>query len=109
MVKRGLDLGVTFLVAADLLAPEILARARPAEQRAVVPVPETAVSEDRGTPARQHHIRFAGQATIVKDEPEPKSMKAAPHYQLGLGILPPDPGHHAAAGGRIDYITRQGP
>ena len=74
-----------------------------------MPVPETAMDEDHRMPARQHHVRFAGQAPVMKQIPEPKGMQATPHDQLGPGILALYTGHHAAARGNIDDISRQVP
>src|SRR5690606_13427255 len=60
MVKRRLDLGVARDVATDLGTPEFLPRGRPAEQRTIVPMPETTMDLDGSTPARQHEIRLSG-------------------------------------------------
>lgn len=109
MVKRCLDFSIAFLVAADLLPPEILSGARRAEQRAVVPVPEAAMHKDGSPPAWKHHIRPPGQAPVMQNEPEAERVKAAPYDHLGLRVLALYAGHHAAARSRIDYITGQAP
>ena len=52
-------------IAVDLLTPEFLPGLRPAEQWAVMPVPETTMHEDHRTILSQYKVRSAGKASAL--------------------------------------------
>ena len=63
--KEADSLGITPGVAVDFLAPEFLPSLWPAEQRAVMPVPETTMYEDHGVMFWQNKVRSAGKAPAL--------------------------------------------
>lgn len=52
-------------IAVDLFTPEFLPGLRPAEQWAVMPVPETTMHEDHGVMFWQNKVRSAGKAPAL--------------------------------------------
>ncbi len=63
--KEADSLGITPGVAVDFFAPEILPGLRPAEQRAVMPVPETTMHEDHRMMFWQYDVRSARKAPAL--------------------------------------------
>jgi hypothetical protein len=61
-------MSVPFAVARDLCVPELRSGGRELEHRTVVPVPETAVDEDRGPKTGENHIRTTEELAIVQAE-----------------------------------------
>lgn len=90
----------------DLVAPEVLAALRPAEQVAVMPVPETAVNEDHRAPAGEDKIGLAGQVLAVQPEAESAPVKRGADRQFGSGVLAFDSGHHPASDGAGNGVGR---
>ena len=62
-----------------------------------VAVPVAAVYEDHSAPFWQHDIRTPREVFAVKAEPVAKPVKQTTNYDLRLGILPANAGHHVAA------------
>ena len=90
---------VAFDVASELLRPEL----RPGLRDGGIPaagmaMPEATMNEDGATMPRQNQIGPPRQAAVMQDVSETQAMQSLPQGQLRLGVLPPDPRHHARAG-----------
>ena len=72
-------------VAGNLCAPEVAARLRHFEQRAVVAMPEAAMDKDCRAVARENHIRAAGKVAHMQPEAQTRGMQATAKEQLGRG------------------------
>jgi hypothetical protein len=64
-------------------------------------MPEAAVNEDYSPMLREHKVRFARQALVMKEIAKASRMQALPNNQFGLRILAPDACHHPAS-----YLSR---
>src|ERR1035438_6859315 len=67
-------------------------------------MPETAIDENDGAPARQHNVWLAGQAYSPKSEAEAESMQYGPDALLGTGVSPLDAAHIPASAFRCQSI-----
>lgn len=91
-------------IAFDLRFPELGPRAWLAEQRAVMPMPETTVHEHHGAKAGEHDVRVSGQVLCVQSKAEATTVQKAAHKPFGCSVLPAYSAHHAAAGGTVHYV-----
>jgi hypothetical protein len=98
---------VTDTVAGNLLAPEVLARTGPLEERAIMAVPETAMHEDCRAPSRQHDVGTARESPIIEPETESAPMQTLSYDDLGARVSAPDACHHPAARGGINDVRSQ--
>jgi hypothetical protein len=94
--KRKITL-VVCLVAADLLTPEVRTRPWPFEQGAVVAMPEAAMHKDDCPVTGKDDVRLPGKVSGMEAEAETRTVHKASDDNFGLGILSPDPCHHATA------------
>jgi hypothetical protein len=60
-------------------------------------MPEASMHENADPVARENDVGLAGKIAAVEPEPVSHRMQHAANDQLGLGILPPNPAHQAAA------------
>ena len=70
-----------------------------------MPVPETAVNEDRYSPTRQHDIWPTGQTLILLAKPETARMEGPANHKLWSSVLAPDSRHHPTARHWINYVN----
>lgn len=70
-----------------------------------MPVPETAVHENRSIVFGKQQIWLPRQLFDVQPKPEATFMHGLSQHQLRHSILALDPGHHAGAGGFVDNIS----
>ena len=71
-------------------------------------MPETTMNEHDCLVLWQNDIRATSQPRVLEAEAEARAMQGTSYYSLGSRILRPYPGHHSAAGRRIDYISQFG-
>lgn len=88
---------IPIAIGKNLLAPEIRAVFRPPECRALVPMKEAPVDEDRRSVLRKHNVRASGKLPDVQSIPESLGEQESPDQQLRLGIHSPDSRHVSAA------------
>ena len=65
---------IAFAIFRDFGPPKILPTLRPFKKGAIVPVPEAPMHKDRRSVPRQYDVRFTGQAPVVQDKSESKSV-----------------------------------
>lgn len=103
----GSGTGISRLVLLELECPEFGARPRHSGvSTTFVTVPEAAVHEDRGVELRKDNIRLSGEIASVQAESVATLVEPASDDQFGLGILAPDPCHHASACFAIDDVVQ---
>src|SRR5262249_1175956 len=88
---------VDLTVAFDLRTPELRACRRPFEKGTVVPVPETPVGEDHGSPTREYEVGLAWKLAVMDAEAQAFCVEAFPQDQFRARVRPANPSHHAAA------------
>jgi hypothetical protein len=67
--------GIIFSISADLSLPEVLPRARPLEQVAIVEMPEAAINENGSPVLGEDQIRFPWQRFVVEPVSVSEAMK----------------------------------
>jgi hypothetical protein len=73
-------------------------------------MPEAPMDKDYSPMLGKNKVGLARQPFVVKEIPEAPCVQAPPNNHFGLGILPPDTGHHPATYfPRNDVSHRQGP
>ena len=80
----------------ELPLPEVPSGLRRIGLPTTVTVPEAAVNEDRGAPARKHDVRRTGKATDVGTKPVASRVQRTPNSQLRLRVRAADAAHHRA-------------
>lgn len=94
-------------VASNLVLPEVFAGRRPAEQCAVMTMPEAAMDENDSTPPWEHKVRLAGKSLHMKSIAVAQSVQPTPDLHLRLCVRCPDTCHHPATYiGRDDVSQR---
>ena len=106
LVQRGVGGTVTCDRCADFPAPEVLTGRRPAEQIAVMTVPETAVYKNDSAVSGEHEVRAAGEVAAVQTVTEAQRMKSAPQHEFGFRVAAADRRHIAAARGAVVNISQ---
>lgn len=106
IVKRRFSSRITLAVISDFFTPEFLARAGPAEKRAIMAMPEAPVNKDYSLPAWQDEIGLAREPAIVNPEPEAECVKPPADDQFRFCVRAPDRSHIPATGGRIVNISQ---
>ena len=91
-----LVLPVPLDVASELGLPELLARPGSVGLAASVPVPETAVNEDRGASFREDDVGPTGQTADVGPKPVAEGVERPANYEFGLRIDTTDAAHERA-------------
>ena len=99
LIKSGIRLLVVAAICGDFLSPEVGSGFRPFEQMTVVAMPEAAVYEYDGLPARKDNIGLSRQILRVKPVAKSERVQATPDNELRLRVLSPDARHHPASGG----------
>jgi len=95
-------------VSRNFILPKSAIAGRHPEMGAVMAVPETAVDENDRPILTQNQIRLAGKGFAVDTEPDALFEKGFANEDFRICVLPPDPGHHPASGGRINNINQCG-
>lgn len=95
-------------VALELGAPLVRAGGGPAEEVALVHVPEAAVDLDDGTVAGEDQVGGAGEGAVVQAEAEAEPVEATADGPLGAGVGGADAGHHPGADVRSDDVSQPG-
>jgi hypothetical protein len=98
------DFEVIRTVLSDFRRPEFGTRPGQAEQRAVMPMPETAVNKHDRTKSWEDYIRLSRQIWVVDAKPESTPVKETADKLLRFCITTANAGHHAAARGAVYNI-----
>lgn len=72
-----------------------------------MPMPETAMDEDRQPMFGKDEIRPSGQILAMEPETQPDAVCGATHAQLRTGVLAPNPRHIGAAPHRVELIDHR--
>tara|TARA_R110001592_G_scaffold99669_2_gene283802 strand:+ start:170 stop:607 length:438 start_codon:yes stop_codon:yes gene_type:complete len=83
----------------DLLLPETLVALRPAEQVAIMAVPETSMNENHGAAPGEYKIWLPRQVFPVQSKTEAAPVKCRSDHYFRLGVLALDTSHHPVAYG----------
>lgn len=68
-------------------------------------MPETSMHEYDCTITGKYDVWLSRKISNMNPESEPFSMEEFPDSDFRDGVLPPDSGHHPAAGQRIDDVS----
>src|ERR1041385_6849503 len=96
---------IPLFVLAYFRRPELASCSR--EPRATapgMPMPKTAVHEERHTTAWKQEVRTPWQGFHVKPEPETSAVQVGPHHLLGARIFSSDPRHDPATVRGLKYV-----
>lgn len=99
-----LSLPITSNVRIELCLPKLPVRSRPVRSATPVPMPETAVNEDRCSIPGQHNVRMTGKASYVKAKAKAGPEQGSTDTQLGFCVPPANLGHIPAALFRVQMI-----
>lgn len=105
--EQSLNSLVPLNVGGELLSPEVLSGLRHGGSIATVPVPKTAMDEDRGPPPREHDIRRSRKTTDMSAEPITPCVQRPPHRHFWLGVRTTDAAHKRAPLLRRQEIRHQ--
>ena len=96
-LNRISHLYVSFAISVEFGPPEAWASARPFEQVAFVPVPETAVNERNDSVFGQHKVRLSGNLLRVQPVSVAAPVQPFPKKHFWFGVACAYTRHHAAA------------
>jgi hypothetical protein len=104
MISRPL---VGLAVQQEFSPPENFTARWPAEQFAIMTVPETTIHEYGGVVFRHDEVRVSRQTPLMQPEAEAAGVEPVPDQQFRSGVLGSDAGHHTAPNlGRDDVSHR---
>jgi hypothetical protein len=72
-----------------------------------MPVPETAVDEERGAPCGKHQVRLARQIAAAEPEARAQLVRRTPHRQLRRGVRGLHRAHHGRAFLGIENVSHR--
>ena len=93
------------LVRRDLCFPELAVRARPAEARTVMAMPEASIHENASAIATQNKVRPSRKSGNVKAIPKAVRKQRCPYELLRLRIGAANPRHAQAALRRRENVS----
>jgi len=88
---------ITFTGSGNLVSPKIVSRRWPAEQGAIMPVPETTIDEYHSIEFRKNHIRFSCKIFAVQSKTITSFVESTSYDEFWLRVLPFNRSHVLAA------------
>lgn len=106
-LREGINgLAIAFLVATELLVPELCTRLGQAEKgTAFVAVPKAAVDEDGCPPLGKHEVRFPRQCLRMEAKTKTRAPEQPPNHEFRLRIAASNSRHQSGALVRAHHIS----
>ena len=98
---------VTLPVPSDLSVPEVPPSRRQPEHRAIVPVPEAPMNQNRRAIPRQHNVRLSRQLQDVRSIPESPPVQSLPDRHFRCSVPAAHRSHHPAPCLPVDDVSHR--